>query len=189
MKNLKWLIIYWIVQLNCVLVENKEYLWYVHFRRVLRLMNILLRLWSSFYRLPLIEWVSIRFDSTLWWSFCIVWKSSEEEATQFISREIQRDALSENIQLWEMSFYSDVQVQKGNFYLWHKHSAWSTTGRRFLIGIFEWHSLTHTNQSSIENAKHHNAAGTTHEKTVLEIAAEQIRIIKETIVSILFEIC
>ena len=40
-----------------------------------------------------------------------------EEATQFIYTEIQRHAVWANMQFWEMSFYSDVQLQIRNLYL------------------------------------------------------------------------
>ncbi|CAF3610450.1 unnamed protein product, partial [Rotaria sp. Silwood2] len=45
-----------------------------------------------------------------------------EEATQFIYTEIQRHAVWANMQFWEMSFYSDVQLQIRNLYLSHEDS-------------------------------------------------------------------
>jgi hypothetical protein len=45
-----------------------------------------------------------------------------EEATQFIYTEIQRHTVWANMQFWEMSFYSDVQLQIRNLYLSHEES-------------------------------------------------------------------
>ena len=43
-----------------------------------------------------------------------------EEATQFIYTDIQRHPVWANMQFWEMSFYSDVQLQIRNLYLSHE---------------------------------------------------------------------
>ncbi|CAF4077993.1 unnamed protein product, partial [Rotaria sp. Silwood2] len=45
-----------------------------------------------------------------------------KETTQFIYTEIQRHAVWANMQFWEMSFYSDVQLQIRNLYLSHEDS-------------------------------------------------------------------
>ncbi|CAF2582080.1 unnamed protein product [Rotaria sp. Silwood2] len=47
---------------------------------------------------------------------------SIKETTQFIYTEIQRHAVWANMQFWEMSFYSDVQLQIRNLYLSHEDS-------------------------------------------------------------------
>ena len=51
-----------------------------------------------------------------------------EEATQFIYTEIQRHPVWANMQFWEMSFYSDVQLQIQNLYLSHEDSTEQQNG-------------------------------------------------------------
>ena len=109
-----------------------------------------------------------------------------EEATQFIYTEIQRHAVWANMQFWEMSFYSDVQLQIRNLYLSHEDANQNnsdTSNVTDSLSTSSTDTVTHqgltsttTNESSLpENASHSNGS-TPHEKTALEIAAEQMRL-------------
>ncbi|CAF1097370.1 unnamed protein product [Adineta ricciae] len=111
-----------------------------------------------------------------------------EEATQFIYTDIQRHAVWANMQFWEMSFYSDVQLQIRNLYLSHEdhnsnnnnndNSAVTDTLSISSAETVTQHgstTLTNTIDSSFENSIHQNGT-TIHDKTALEIAAEQMRL-------------
>jgi hypothetical protein len=91
------------------------------------------------------------------------------------------------MQFWEMSFYSDVQLQIRNLYISHEDSNQYNNNNNNNDGSTVNDSLstsstdtvTHqgsaTNESSVDNSSHHNGT-TIHEKTALEIAAEQMRL-------------
>ncbi|CAF1508378.1 unnamed protein product, partial [Rotaria sordida] len=102
-----------------------------------------------------------------------------EEATQFIYTEIQRHAVWANMQFWEMSFYSDVQLQIRNLYLSHEDSNQTNIEVSIVTDSSSTDTVTHqgsiTNESSNENSSHHNGP-IIHEKTAIEIAAEQMRL-------------
>ena len=73
------------------------------------------------------------------------------------------------MQFWEMSFYSDVQLQIRNLYLSHEDSTHELSAGTDSLSTSS--SDTVTQQSSLEQ----NGNGSVHEKTALEIAAEQVR--------------
>jgi myotubularin-related protein 5/13 len=105
-----------------------------------------------------------------------------EEATQFIYTDIQRHAVWANMQFWEMSFYSDVQLQIRNLYLSHEDSNANNSDLSTITDSLSTSStdtVTHqgstTNESSLDNSSHQNGT-IIHEKTALEIAAEQMRL-------------
>ncbi|CAF3453250.1 unnamed protein product [Rotaria sp. Silwood1] len=109
-----------------------------------------------------------------------------EEATQFIYTEIQRHAVWTNMQFWEMSFYSDVQLQIRNLYLSHEDSNQINVEVSTVTDSLSTSStdtVTHqvsttttiNESSSNENSFHHNGP-IIHEKTAIEIAAEQMRL-------------
>ncbi|CAF4015568.1 unnamed protein product [Rotaria sp. Silwood2] len=87
------------------------------------------------------------------------------------------------MQFWEMSFYSDVQLQIQNLYLSHEDSTQHNTEVSPItdsLSVSSTDTVTHqlsvTNELSTENSSHHNGTTTTHEKLALEIAAEQMRL-------------
>jgi hypothetical protein len=90
------------------------------------------------------------------------------------------------MQFWEMSFYSDVQLQIRNLYLSHEDSNQNNSDVSNVTDSLSTSStdtVTHqgsnttTNESSsIENSSHQNGTTIIHEKTALEIAAEQMRL-------------
>lgn len=107
-----------------------------------------------------------------------------EEATQFIYTEIQRHGVWANMQFWEMSFYFDVQLQIRNLYLSHEDSNPSnsdTSNVTDSLSTSSTDTVTHqgsnntTHESSMENSSHLNGS-IPHEKTALEIAADQMRL-------------
>jgi hypothetical protein len=87
------------------------------------------------------------------------------------------------MQFWEMSFYSDVQLQIRNLYLSHEESNQNNSDVSVITDSLSTSStdtVTHqgsitANESSIENPSHQNGT-IIHEKTALEIAAEQMRL-------------
>lgn len=91
------------------------------------------------------------------------------------------------MQFWEMSFYSDVQLQIRNLYLSHEDTNSSnteppttTTTTTDSLSVSSTDTVTAhqgsiTNELSNENSTHQNGT-TNHEKTALEIAAEQMRL-------------
>ncbi|CAF4605429.1 unnamed protein product, partial [Rotaria sp. Silwood2] len=96
-----------------------------------------------------------------------------EEATQFIYTEIQRHAVWANMQFWEMSFYSDVQLQIRNLYLSHEDSNQINIEVSTVTDTSSTDTVTH--QTTNESLSHHNGP-IIHEKTAIEIAAEQMRL-------------
>jgi hypothetical protein len=87
------------------------------------------------------------------------------------------------MQFWEMSFYSDVQLQIRNLYLSHEDSNNQNNSEISItndsLSTSSTDTVTHqgstTNESSIDNSSHQNGT-IIHEKTALEIAAEQMRL-------------
>jgi len=88
------------------------------------------------------------------------------------------------MQFWEMSFYSDVQLQIRNLYLSHEDSNNQNNSEVSIttdsLSTSSTDTVTHqgsttTNESSIDNSSHQNGP-IIHEKTALEIAAEQMRL-------------
>lgn len=86
------------------------------------------------------------------------------------------------MQFWEMSFYFDVQLQIRNLYLSHEESNPNKSEISITsdsLSISSTDTVTHQgstiNESSMENSSHQNRT-TVHEKTALEIAAEQMRL-------------
>ncbi|CAF1202768.1 unnamed protein product, partial [Didymodactylos carnosus] len=116
-----------------------------------------------------------------------------EEATQFIYTDIQRHPVWNNFQFWEMSFYSDVQLQIRNLYLsseeymFHNSnnnnnndsssSSTDTTTHhtpKTVNDSFDYSSQNGT--TSITSKSGENNINLFQEKTALEIAAEQMRL-------------
>jgi hypothetical protein len=95
------------------------------------------------------------------------------------------------MQFWEMSFYSDVQLQIRNLYLSHEDSkrnnsdlspitdSSSTDTVTYQVPIRKEDLETHLFfflfflKTTVNESSHHNGT-TTHEKTALEIAADQV---------------
>ncbi|CAF3991739.1 unnamed protein product [Adineta steineri] len=108
-----------------------------------------------------------------------------EEATQFIYTDIQRHAVWANMQFWEMSFYSDVQLQIRNLYLSHEdynqnnnnndNSAVTDSLSTSSADTVTHQGSTITHDLCADHPSHQNGT-TVHEKTALEIAAEQMRL-------------
>ncbi|CAF4877565.1 unnamed protein product [Rotaria socialis] len=100
-----------------------------------------------------------------------------EEATQFIYTEIQRHAVWTNMQFWEMSFYSDVQLQTRNLYLSHEDSNQKNFSDTSIVtDSSSTDTVTQQGSTSNENSSHYNGTTVLHEKTALEILAEQMRL-------------
>lgn len=85
------------------------------------------------------------------------------------------------MQFWEMSFYFDVQLQIRNLYLSHEDSNPTnsdTSNVTDSLSTSSTDTVTHqgsNNTTHEENSSHLNGSAT-HEKTALEIAAEQMRL-------------
>jgi hypothetical protein len=88
------------------------------------------------------------------------------------------------MQFWEMSFYSDVQLQIRNLYLSHEDANQNNSDASIVTDslstsstdtVTHQGSITTANESSVENSSHQNGVNI-HEKTALEIAAEQMRL-------------
>jgi hypothetical protein len=88
------------------------------------------------------------------------------------------------MQFWEMSFYSDVQLQIRNLYLSHEDANQTNSDASNITDslstsstdtVTHQGSYTTANESSTENSSHQNGT-IIHEKTALEIAAEQMRL-------------
>lgn len=80
------------------------------------------------------------------------------------------------MQFWEMSFYSDVQLQIRNLYLSHEDHHPYNPDHCGANDSQSGETGTSTAVESSQDTSSHQNGAATHEKTALEIAAEQMRL-------------